>query len=560
MALIEVPGPTPPSPWRNWVPKWLGCLALFYLFFPLLFVSGVYSSIAANTLGGLGIISEHIMFATFAAAIGLVIAGPFLLYVIKSYSRRTIYLVGLPLMFLISAICGNTESMTLLFICSTVMGILRVFLMLTTLFALLGTLAGVDVLAMLAAGGPGGAGKAMITKQFIMQGIFYGTFLSIGQLGNYITAKIAYDYHWQMVYWYVGAMMLVGLLLIVILMKPDAVRISRNLKLPPVSPAIAAAAFFFSLSYILVYGKTYDWFDDSRIVLAGAIMLISLGVFLLTNSRKGRCYIELSAFTVPSAIVAAVFFTLVMILNSSSSLVTTFMGFSMKLDSLKTAEIGNWQILGFYLAIAINIVMQLKGAKPRWFIVVGFTFMTLSLIYMYFQYQSSAEYGKMILPTIVRSVGMMMIYAFCGNYGMRQLDIGRQLGTWVFLMLTFRAVLGPVGGSALYSNVINSRTQNYIERFAADSDASNVAISSGFQRTQLGAMMQGKSYTDAMQLASASAKGTVQLHAMTATLKEVTGWTIWFGIGCILLVLIFPFRNRPRPAPGEAIDGFEPVP
>lgn len=554
MALLEVPGPTPPSPWRKWVPKWLGCLVLFYLFFPLLFVSGAYSSNSANMLSGLGIISEHIMFATFAAAIGLVIAGPYLLYVIKSYSRRAIYLVGLPLMFVLSGVCGNTESMTLLFICSTLMGIMRVFLMLTTLFALLGTLAGVDVLAMLSAGGGGKPMEGMVTKQFIMQGVFYFIFLSIGQIGNYVTAIIAYNFQWQMVYWFVGAMILVGLLLVVVMMKPGDLRIGRSEAFPPVIPAIAAAAFFFSLSYILVYGKTYDWFDDRRIVIAGAVMLISAGSFLLINKRGDRSYVELSAFAVPSVVVASVFFTLVMIMNSSSSLISTFMGFSMKLDSVQSVAINNWQILGFFLAIVINITMQLKGAKPRWFIVVGFTFMTLSAVYMYFQYQASAEYGSMILPTVVRSIGMMMIYAFCGNYGMRQLNIGRQLGTWVFIMLTFRAALGPVGGAALYSNIINDRTQSYIERFASDSDASNAAISSGFQRTQLGAMMQGKSFTEATQLASVSAKGIVQVHALTATLKEVTGWTIWFGIGCILLALIFPFRKRTRTSFGGSID------
>lgn len=546
MALLDVPGPKPPSPWRDWVPKWLGCLTLFYLFFPLLFVSGAFGSNSANMVGGLGILSEHIMFSTFAAAIGLVIAGPYLLYIIKSYSRRAIYLVGLPIMFLLSGICGNTDSMLMLFVCSTLMGILRVFLMLTTLFGLLGTLAGVDVLAMLSAGGDGKAMEGMVTKQFIMQGVFYFIFLSIGQIGNYITAILAYDYQWQMVYWFVGAMLLVGMLLILILMKPDQWRINRSIEFPPVIPAIAAAIFFLSLSYILVYGKTYDWFDDRRIALAGAVTLVSLGVFLLTNRRNNKYYIELKAFAVPSVIVASIFFTLVMIMNSSSSLVSTFMGFSMKMDSVQSAAIGNWQILGFFIAIVINITMQLKGAKPRWFIIVGFAFMTLSAIYMYFQYQTSAEYDKMILPTIVRSIGMMMIYAFCGNYGMRQLNIGRQLGTWVFIMLTFRAVVGPVGGAAIYSNVINQRTQNYVERFAGDTDASNPAIASGFQRTQMGGVMQGKSYVEATQLASTSTKGSVQLHAMTATLKEVTGWTIWFGIGCVALAMFFPFIQRPK--------------
>ena len=64
-------------PFYNWVPKPLGILILLFLFLPILTVGGVYSSNVGEMVGGLGIISEHIQFATFATSIGMAAFAPF---------------------------------------------------------------------------------------------------------------------------------------------------------------------------------------------------------------------------------------------------------------------------------------------------------------------------------------------------------------------------------------------------------------------------------------------------------------------------------------------------
>lgn len=125
------------SLFKSWVPKWASILMYLFIFFPALFINGAYSSNAAEMVSGLGIISEHVMFATFMSAIGLVIAGPFLVSVLRTFSKRFIFIVGFSALFGLSYVCGVTDSMPLLFVCSLLMGILRVFIMLSSLFGLL---------------------------------------------------------------------------------------------------------------------------------------------------------------------------------------------------------------------------------------------------------------------------------------------------------------------------------------------------------------------------------------------------------------------------------------
>lgn len=532
----------------DWVPKWLGGLMFFFIFFPTMFLSGAYSSNAADIVGGLGILSEHVMMATFAAAIGLVIAGPYVLPVLQSFGARRIYIMGFSIMLALNIVCGYTESVMLLTICSFLMGIVRVFVMLNTIFSLIKHFAGVDPMSMLSP--TADATPEDIEKKnrgrAMLQSITFFIFLTIGQIGSYLTTKIAYEYRWQYAHWYVAIYVLIAILLVMLLMVPSHTHDKSKVVWPPLSQAAATASLFFSITYVLVYGKTYDWFDDRRISLAAGIAMLSLGAFILQLRFTKKRLIDPKAFAAPSVKMAIVFFTLVMILNSSSALSSAFMGIAMKLDSVQTAAMGNWQIFGFFIAMIVNILLIKQNVHHRWIIVSGFSLITISAIYMYFLYQTMATYEMLIFPTICRGAGMWMIYAYCGCMGMNDLNAGKQLGSWVFIMLTFRAVLGPVSGSTLYSNGVYHRSQDYIERFAQEVDSSNSIAETSFKRTQMGMMIQGKSYGEATQMASLSTKGSVQMQATLVALKEITGWTIWGGVAIIILALIFPYGYRWR--------------
>lgn len=72
----------------------------------------------------------------------------------------------------------------------------------------------------------------------------------------------------------------------------------------------------------------------------------------------------------------------------------------------------------------------------------------------------------------------------------------------------------------------------------------NPEISGTFSQTQKGAMMQGKSYEDAQIIASMSVKGRIQIQATLAALKETTGWTIYGGVFCVILVLFLPYKRK----------------
>lgn len=491
-----------------------------YLMIPITSVNGVYSSNASEMMSGLGIISEHVLFATFLNSIGLVLAGPFVMAALKAYSFRYILTISLLLLLGFNIICGYTHSLPILFLLSLIMGVIRMFPLFVALIEVKKLLLGKKA-APPAPDSPEQAEKNNCMRG-LTQSVIYFFFLTLGQIGSFVTVRISYEYQWQYVYLYFGASVLIGLILVTILMKPMDIKVRKDYKMPLVAQTFSLAICLSSSTYVFVYGMIYDWFDDDRIYIASGIAIISTSVLILQLLFCRNKLIDLKAIALPSVITAVVFFILVMVLSSSSVVVTTFMGLSMSTDSVKFASLSNWQIPGFAVGLGINMFMLKRRIHARWTMVIGFLFLLVSSIYMYFQYQSIAHFDSLILPTVIRSIGMWMIYAYCGYYGMNHVNLSKQLGTWVVILLVFRGVLGPVAGSTLYSSAIAYRTQDHVERIAQEYD---------------------RVYPEIFSLSLTSAKNMIQQQAVIATLKELTGWTIYGSFGCMIIALLFPYER-----------------
>ena len=75
--------------------------------------------------------------------------------------------------------------------------------------------------------------------------------------------------------------------------------------------------------------------------------------------------------------------------------------------------------------------------------------------------------------------------------------------------------------------------------------------SATYNRTVMGMKMQGKSETEAQNMAAMSLKGKVQVQATLTALKEMSGWTFYGCLICAGIVLLVPWRKRKIPTEHE---------
>lgn len=534
-------------PFYNWVPKPLGIIFLILLFIPIMTVSGVYSANSSEMMGGLGIISEHITFVGFATSVGMAAFSPFFYDLVCLRRQKMMLVVGFAFLMVLSYICARAESVYILALCSLVMGFVRQALLMCNLFTLIKYGFGIEATRNLTPGNEPtdeeGWDKLDKEKTASMP-IIYFFFMILGQIGTWLTAWFAYNYEWQYVYY--AMMVALGVAIVVVL-----VSMPYNpypTKYFPIGFSKFGNVTIFSLMclsfiYIMVYGKVLDWYDSDKIRWATIICVLCLGLFLYLESTRRSPYFLLDAFRWKSIQGGILLFLGLMIFNSSQMFVNVFCSVGMKMDNLQVAELGNWVLVGYFVGLVMAVVFSGRGWHFKYLFAYGFLLIGLSALFMYFEVQTAGMMERMKWPIIIRGAGMMLLYACTAVYANQRMPY-KLMSTWVCIMLTVRMIIAPGIGSAIYSNVLQERQQHYVTRYAHDYDRTDSETTSQYQQTVRGMMMQGRSETEAEQMAAMSVKGKVQVQATLTAVKEMAGWTFYGCIICGGLVLMRPWSKR----------------
>ena len=254
-------------------------------------------------------------------------------------------------------------------------------------------------------------------------------------------------------------------------------------------------------------------------------------------------YFLMDVFRLRTIRIGILLFLLLMVLNSSALFVNVFTGVGMKIDNWQNAALNNWAILGYFIGAVVAIALGKRGVHLKYLFALGFVFIGLSALFMYFEVQTAGLYERMKYPVIIRATGMMLLYSLTAVLANQRMPY-KYLSTWICIMLTARMMLGPAVGTALYTNVMQHRQQHYITRLAHDTDLLSPETAASYTGTIQGMMHQGKSRQEAEQMAALSAKGKVQVQATLASVKEMSGWTLYACMGCAVLVLVLPYRKR----------------
>ena len=534
-------------PFYNWVPKPLGILILVLLFIPILTIGGVYSVNSGEMMSGLGIQTEHIQFVNFVTSIGMASFAPFFYRLVCIRREKIMCIVSFSVMYALSYVCAVTDSVFLLAICSLIMGFLRMVLMMVNLFTLILYGFGVEATRNITPGmepvDGAGCDKLDIEKA-VSQPAIYLFFMILGQMGTALTAWLAYEYEWQYVYYYMMATTLLSILVIFVTM-PYHTYVGRRfpINFRQFGNVVVFCIPLICFTYIMIYGKVLDWFDDPSIVRAAVLCVVFTAFFIYLESSHRSPYFLLSVFKLKTVRMGVILFITLMVLNSSAMFVNIYASVGMKLDNLQNANLGNWCIVGYIIGAVIAMIIGGKGYHLKYLFAIGFILIGCSAVFMYFEVQTSGLYERMKYPVIIRASGMMIVYALTAVHANQRMPY-RFLSTWICVMLTVRMTIGPGIGTALYTNVFQHRQQHYVTKYAENVDLLNPEASTMFMQTMRGMKYTGKSETEAVNMASMSTKGRIQVQATLSAIKEMSGWTIYGCIAAAIFVLVYPYKKR----------------
>ena len=534
-------------PFYDWVPKPLGIIFLMLLFIPIMTVSGAYSANSSEMVGGLGILSEHISFIGFCTSIGMAAFSPFFYDLVCIRREKFMCLVGFIILSLLSFVCANTDSIFLIATCSLVMGFVRQTLLMCNLFTLIKYAFGIEATINVTPGNEPTDEKgwdALDKEKTTSMPTIYFFFMILGQIGTWLTAWFAYHYEWQYVYYFMMGAMLLAVIIIMFTMPFNGY---EGGKIPITFSKFGNVTVFSlmccSFIFIMVYGKVLDWYDHPYIRWATLICIVFTTLFVWLEKTQRSPYFLLSAFRLKSIQGGILLFFGLMILNSSQMFVNIFVGVGMKIDNYQNAVLGNWVLVGYFLGLVMAVISSAKGISLKWLFFLGFVFIGLAALYMYFEVQTAGLYDRMKWPVIIRATGMMLLYSVTAVYANQRMPY-KFLSTWVCIMLTVRMIVAPGIGSALYSNVLQYRQQYYITRYSHDYNRTETSTDATYKQTIRGMKAQGRSDAEAETMAAMSLKSNVQVQATLSAVKEMAGWTFYACFACAGIVIAVPWTKR----------------
>jgi len=472
--------------------------------------------------------------------IGIGVMAPFFYKIAVIRRHRMMFLIGFGTLFALSAASYRASDTLLLGLFSLLMGAVRFVLIVANFAAFARCLLGVDFRYML-----GPEGDARSTKEWndteqkksIMIPIANIFFMSVGQLGTWITAYYAYQYQWKDVYRLEMLILLVLMLFCIVLEKhrgwydADESAISEDdepmipdgrcpFSLRYLGNVTASSIAWCAAAYVLVYGKTLDWFHSPQIKAACAIFFIFLfsNMLIDKNKTEEERYFRYEIWSFRNIRLATVLYTLAMVINTSSSLTNTISSIGLSLDTYLNNMLANWATLGYLIGVFIIIILRKKGIEYKWIFTIGFGIFAWTMWFTYNQVQLQVRYQDIRMLSIVRNSGMFIQYCITMVYAYQRLPY-RLMPSWIHIMLIGRSVMGSAIGAAVYGSGIQHFQQHFIHTLSATSDDIRM----------------------------------VNLQTVLLSVKEMAGYTIWTCLAVMLFLLVLPWPRR-RLKPNEVPD------
>lgn len=516
---------TAPQHFREWVPIWLQAVVALVVMFPILLINGAYTGSSVDISSYLGVLSEDINMAYYAASAGMAISYPIIPILRPVVTTKTIILSVLFAQLFLSLICATTNYVEILIVCSFLIGLFKGFSLLETISILMPIIT------------PSGTRNEFYSK-------FYPFTLTMGQLSLVLTAEFAFNYKWQHMYYFMIVLLLVAMLFVVIFMAFGRKLIRLPFKDIDWYSFFQASCIMMAVIYVATYGKTNDWFASTNIVVAAIAIPVLSWLFIRRQLTTDKApFVNLSVLKNKNSVITYLFSFLMMFMASFSLLSSSYVTSVLKLDATKSNELYLFMIPGIIIGGFICFYFYKKAIRMAWLMFIGFSCFTLAIGMLYFNVSPTGLYEDLYIPMFLKGIGLLVLFVAVGIYGIQGLEPS-QLIYNTFFLIAARSALAPAVASSVISNWLYRLQQQNITILNQSVDLLNPLAVSSYNQSYAANIAKGLSVEDAKMLAANTLYGKVQIQAVTVSIKEILGYMLIVGIIILVIILLYFFQRN----------------
>ncbi len=508
---------------KSWVPGWLITIVGLIILVPIVFVNGAYIGSNVDISGFLGILSEDINMAYYISSVGFAI-GYFVLYKTKNIiATKTVFIMVLLVQVGLSLICAMTRFIEIIIICSFFIGFFKSFCMLEVMLLLKNALS------------PSGTMNEFYS-------IYYPISNILGQLSLFLTAELAYFYNWQYMYFLIIILLLLALIAVIVCMTSSGMPFRLPKRIDWLSVIIISLCFS-GIVYVATYGKVEDWFASEKITIA-TIMVVLTGWAFVRRLFTRKLSPYLTVLKNRNSRVIYLLSFVLMFYVSFSILISNYTTGVLRLDGPHVNTLNLYMIPGLIAGGFVTYFWYKKVLRMAWLIFLGFALFTLSIALLYFQIMPGGLYENMYLLMFLRGAALIILFVAFSIYARHGLEPHQMLFNAFFIISTRSALAPPVCSSVL-TNWLYFLQQKNINLLMQGVDMQHPLAASQFTASVNNAMQQGLSIENAGIIATNSLYQSINIQAMTVSIKIIAGWMVIGGITVLVGILLYFFRYKP---------------
>lgn len=481
------------SPFADWVPKPLIMILIVAILFPVMSISGVYTSNATDLSGALAMYSEYVSLASNAGFIGMGLSILIAFRIKMRFRSKEIITVGCIVLALLSYICGTTDNPYVLVAGSFLIGFLKLFPLIEMIL---------PVMFILSPTGDRGRFYAM----------FYPISICFGQFFAYEMASLVFESNYQAPYFFMSIMMLLIAVLSLIFQHNQRFCFKKPLYQIDWFSLILLAACAMCFNVFFVFMRQQGWFISPYIIgsLILGVTLLALTIyrqkFLKRKMIKFNLFVERD--NVKHGFVLLLFLGIYL---SSTSIYSQYTLGVLGYNNLINAHVNLYMIYGIVMAGIIAFFHFKNKWKVKYYIVLGFLAFFLHTLCLYLLIQPQMNIDYLNYSMILKGLGMGTLFIGIWFYASLDLSMDDMFGV-LSILLMVRSFLGAAIGSAIIGWAV------YQGQWQSLSDMSN--------------------YLDTGDIPNGMAiYQNISLNAVMASGKIVLGALCWFVIPILIFIM-----------------------
>ncbi|EIA09817.1 putative transport-related membrane protein [Flavobacterium frigoris PS1] len=376
------------SAFKSWVPKWCIMLIIFLVILPAVSMLSGYVGGITSAASYYGLDPTDIQFSIVLYYVGIASFFPLEKRFFGYFSSKTYFLMTIVLFVSINFLLYITHDPLIFFMLRFLGGAVTVGIIGVTL--------------------------NLIFSQFHSErsrvlgyAVFYGTLLSSNSFVYLLDAYLFQNHDYNVLYLIMIYLQVPGVLLMLLCLKTNFRLHSKRIPLFDLDwkSFIIYSSLLSLTAYLILYGQYYNWFDSIRIWICSSLILGLLILFVLTQLKQKRPFIDLGIYKYRNFRIGVVLLVLYYICKGDVSVANTFIFNNMGLDTYHYAYIMFFNAFGIVVGIGVTARFLLAKRKIRLMWLTGFAFLLVYHILMFFIFGPQANEKSLLIPLFFQGMG-----------------------------------------------------------------------------------------------------------------------------------------------------------